>query len=189
MSGKFRIGVCAMVASLVLPVAQASADEPLPWLLPGSPPLPPDYTVPYLPAVAPVSCVEGKLSCVKHLETILQQHTAALGCDHDAVFADAYLTITRGYIESATDPAYFDNLARLDPLAVRATYERPDRINLRHARAAGGADGPLYKAKLAEIDASAEAAAYAILEATRTTPEANAARRDYCRSHIDAGAP
>ncbi|WP_034271663.1 DUF5995 family protein [Haloechinothrix halophila] len=334
MAGRVRIALCAMVASLVLPMAQAGADEPVPWLLPGSPPLPPDYTVPYLPAVEPVSCVEGTLSCVRQLETILQQHTAALGCDHDAVFADAYLTITRGYLESATDPDYFDDLERLDPLAVRGTYERPDRINhevrnyaqeyldqyarwhtghrdevapswaiafqaaddesvtatgdlllqlnahirrdnpiraieqtegvlradgpmpdatgrpdhdrisdvlqenaelmsdrlaarydpslndgnellgmvidpksvyllisswreeawrnaeqLRHARAAGGVDGPLYHAKLAEIDASAEAAAYAILAATRTTPEANQARREYCRDNLDNGAP
>lgn len=334
MPGKFRVLVCATVASLLLPLAQASADEPVPWLLPGSPPLPPDYTVPYLPAVEPVSCVAGKLSCVTRLETELQRHTAALGCDHDAVFADAYLTITRGYLDSATDPEYFDTLERVDPLAMRGTYERPDRINhevrnyaqeyldqyalwhtgrrdevapswaiafqaaddesvtatgdlllqlnahirrdnpiraieqtegvlrvdgpmpdatgrpdhdrisdvlqenaeamndrlaarydpslndsnellrmvidpksiyllisswreeawrnaeqLRHARAAGGVDGPLYQAKLAEIDASAEAAAYAILAATRTTPEANEARRQYCLSHLDHSAP
>lgn len=332
MSGKFRVLVCATLASLLLPVAQAGAD-PLPWPLPGSPPLPPDYTVPYLPAVNPV-CVEGKLSCVLQLETTLQQKVAALGCDHDAVFADAYLTITRGYIESATDPDYFDDLARIDPLAVRGTYDRPNRINhevrnyaqeyldqyaawhtgsldevapswriafqaaddesvtatgdlllqlnahirrdnairaieqtegvlrvadpmpgasgradhdrisdvlqenaefmtdrladrydaslndsneslgmvidpksiyllisswreeawrnaeqLRHARAAGGVDGPLYQTKLAEIEASAEAAAHAILEATRTTPAANEDRRKYCRDHLGYGTP
>jgi len=333
MSGRLRFLVCAAAASLLLPVAQAGAAEPLPWPLPGSPPLPPDYTVPYLPAVNPV-CVEGKLSCVLQLETTLQQKVAALGCDHDAVFADAYLTITRGYIESATDPDYFDDLVRIDPLAVRGTYDRPDRINhevrnyaqeyldqyaawhsgnlgeaapswriafqaaddesvtatgdlllqlnahirrdnairaieqtegvlrvdgpmpdasgrldhdrisdvlqenaefmtdrladrydtslndsneslgmvidpksiyllisswreeawrnaeqLRHARAVGGVDGPLYQAKLAEIEASAEAAAYAILEATRTTPEDNETRQQYCLDHLGTGTP
>ncbi|GAA5127260.1 DUF5995 family protein [Haloechinothrix salitolerans] len=333
MPGKFRIAVSVALVSLFLSTAQASADPPVQWPLPGSPPLPPDYTVPYLPAVDPV-CVEGRLSCVKHLETVLRHHTATLGCDHDAVFADAYLTITRGYLESATDPEYFDDLERIDPLAVRGTYDRPDRINhevrnyaqeyldqyaawhsgnrdevspswaialraaedesvtatgdlllqlnahirrdnairaieqtegvlrgdgpmpeasgrsdhdrisdvlqenaelmtdrlaarydpslndgnellgmvvdpkslyllisswreeawrnaeqLRHARAAGGVGGPLYQAKLAEIEASAETAAYAILAATRTTPDANEARRQYCLRHLDRGAP
>ncbi|MPY98207.1 MAG: hypothetical protein GEU97_09450 [Actinophytocola sp.] len=300
--------MCAAIASLLLPLAHASAEEPVPRLLP----LPPDYTVPYQPAIDPV-CVEGKLACVKQLETILQQKTAALGCDHHAVFADAYLTITRGYLESATDPDYFDKLERIDPLAVRHTGDRDDvspswavafqaaddesvtatgdlllqlnahirrdnairaieqtegvlrvdgpmpqasgrpdhdRISdvlqenaelmsdrlaarydpslndsnetlgmvidpksiyllisswreeawrnaeqLRHARAAGGIGGnggiggPLYQAKLAEIEASAEAAAYTILAATRTTPEDNEARRDYCRSNLAPGTP
>jgi len=60
---------------------------------------------------------------------------------------------------------------------------------LRHARAAGGVDGPLYQAKLAEIDASAVEAAHAILEATRTTPEANETRQQYCLDHLGTGTP
>ena len=54
---------------------------------------------------------------------------------------------------------------------------------LRHARAPGGVDGPLYQAKLAEIEASARAGAEAILAATATTPAANAQRNAYCAAH------
>ena len=54
---------------------------------------------------------------------------------------------------------------------------------LRHARAAGGVDGPLYQAKLTEIEASAKAGADAILAATLTDPARNAARNAYCQTH------
>ena len=53
---------------------------------------------------------------------------------------------------------------------------------LRHARAAGGVSGPLYQAKLAQIEAAARLGAEAILAATRTDPVANAARNAYCRA-------
>ena len=54
---------------------------------------------------------------------------------------------------------------------------------LRHARAAGGVHGLLYQAKLAQIEATAKAGADAILAATLTTPESNAARNAYCEAH------
>ena len=41
----------------------------------------------------------------------------------------------------------------------------------------------LYQAKLAQIDATAKAGADAILAATLTTPESNAARNAYCEAH------
>jgi hypothetical protein len=58
---------------------------------------------------------------------------------------------------------------------------------LRHARAAGGVDGQLYQAKLAEIEASARAGAEVIRAATLTTPEQNAQRNAYCAGHLHDG--
>lgn len=322
--------LAAAVLAVTLVPGPAAAAEPLPWPIPGSPPLPPDYTVEYLPSVDPVYCKRGDLACVYQLEQILAQHTKDLACDHDAVFAEAYLVITRGYLESATTPDYFDDIDQIDAISPPpGHYDRLDRVNhevrnyaqeyldqyerwhagdknsvspswdiafqaaedesvtatgdlllqlnahirrdntlraieqtegvlrvagempeasgradhdrisdvlqenaeymnaelakrydpalddstemlgefidpkgiyllisswreeawrnaeeLRHARASGGVDGPLYQAKLAEIEASAEAAAWAILEATRTTPEANDTRNVYCATHI-----
>src|SRR5690349_12534981 len=62
-----------------------------------------------------------------------------------------------------------------------------DAEQLRHARAHGGVDGPLYRAKLAEIEAAAKAGALAILQATRTDRAHNAARNRYCRRRLRAG--
>jgi hypothetical protein len=56
---------------------------------------------------------------------------------------------------------------------------------LRHARAEGGVDGPLYQAKLAQIELSATIGAQLILAATRTTPAENADRKAYCAVHHD----
>jgi hypothetical protein len=52
---------------------------------------------------------------------------------------------------------------------------------LRHARALGGVNGFAYRAKLAQIEASASAGAQAILAATRTDRSHNAARNAYCK--------
>jgi hypothetical protein len=301
------------VSALVLPAAPAAGQAPLPWPAPGSPPLPPDLTVPYLPAVEPVVCVGGELSCFSDLEAELLQRTDTLGCDHDAVFSDAYLTVTRALIDATTRPGFFDRPDRINhearsyaqeyfdqydgwhtgggsvspswQLAFHAAAEesvtaggdlllqlnahirrdnpiraveqtegvlriggdmpaasgRPDhdRISdvlqdalepmldnlaeqydptiddgadlfgtfidqkglyalisawreeswrnaeeLRHARAAGGVDGPLYQAKLTRIEQSAKAGAEVIRAATRTTPEQNAARNAYCAAHV-----
>ncbi len=54
---------------------------------------------------------------------------------------------------------------------------------LRHARMNGGVDGPQYKARLAQIEAAAYAGAQAILAATLTDRERNAARNAYCEAN------
>lgn len=129
-SHRSRVLALVVAIAATLFALPASAAEPLPWVLAGSPPLPPDYTVSYLGPVGHVLCRGGGLDCVRELERTLTQHTAELGCDHDAVFADAYLTITRGYLESATDPHYFDGLTgRYEPIYPSGWYQRPDRIN------------------------------------------------------------
>jgi hypothetical protein len=303
---------CLAVAAVVLAAGGARAQVPWPGL--PTPLLPPDPTVPYLPAVQPVKCIAGKPVCVKRLAAALRRRTNALGCSHDAVFSDAYLTITRAIGAAGATPGFFDRPDRvrheartyaqayLDQydrwhagkrtsvspswqiafrasrrqsvtalgdlmLALNAHIRRdnpiraveqtegvlrlpgpmpaasgkPDheRVNtvlsdamdrmlhtlarrydptidddpplfgtvidphslysiiaawreeswrdaedLRHARANGGVRGPLYQAKLAEIEAAAKAGALAILQATRTDPAHNAARNRYCRRHL-----
>jgi hypothetical protein len=304
-----------LLATLLLAVAPAAraGDPPVPWPLPGSPPLPPDPTVPYLPAVNPL-CPGGSIACFLQLESILRGKDRTLGCSHDAVFADAYLTITRALIVATSTPGYFDRPDRINHEArqyaqeyldqyrrwhagdtanvspawqiafqasrdqsvtalgdlllqlnahirrdnairaieqsegvLRVPGEMPaasgrsdhDRVSdvlqnalvpmvtrlahrydptiddavqllgmvidpkglyllisswreeawrnaeqLRHARAAGGVDGFLYQAKLAEIEASALAGAELIKGATLTTPAQNARRNAFCATHV-----
>ena len=106
-----RVGCLAAVLALLV-CATAGAQGP--WLGPGTDHLPPDPTVPYLPAVAPLVCVDGAPSCLRDLEADLLERTTGLGCDHDAVFSDAYLTITRALITATVTQGFF---------------ARPDRIN------------------------------------------------------------
>lgn len=306
--------VCVAVATVGL--ATGSAEGQVPWPGLPTPLLPPDPTVPYLPAVKPVKCISGRPACVRQLATELRRRTDSLGCSHDAVFSDAYVTITRAIGAAGATPGFFDrpdrvrheartyaqayldqydrwhagkrssvspswqiafraarrqsvtalgdlmlalnaHIRRDNPiraveqtegvLRVRgpmpAASGKPDheRVNtvlansmavmlkrlakrydptlddlpplfgtvidpkslysiiqawreeswrnaeeLRHARALGGVHGPLYKAKLAEIEATAKAGALAILQATRTDPAHNAARNRYCRRHLRA---
>lgn len=292
--------------------ALSASGLPLPWLLPGSPPLPADPTAPYLPAVDPVQCKDGRFSCWTDLESELIQRTAALGCHHGAIFSDAYVTITTSLKHATQDGVwqrpdrvtheaknyaqeYFDNRDRwyagdtaqvapswqvafeaadrqevtalgnvlLDLNAhirrdnpIRAVEQTEgvlrvrglmpwasgrtdhDRISdvlqdtlepmldhlaayydptiddaadlfgmvidqkglyllisswreeswrnaeqLRHARAAGGVDGTLYRAKLAQIEEAARLGAEVIRAATLTTPEQNAIRNAHCASY------
>jgi hypothetical protein len=310
--------VCVAVTALLLGAGPARA-QVLPWPGPGTEHLPPDPTVPYLQAVEPVICPAGEPTCIDELATELERRTGALGCSHDAVFSDAYLTITRALVEATGTSGFFDrpdrvrheartyaqeyldqydrwhagDRASVSPawrvafraarcesvtaigdlmLALNAHIRRdnpiraveqtegvlrvpglmpaasgkPDheRVNtvlqnsmapmladlagrydptvddlpplfgtvidpnslysiiaawreeswrnaeqLRHARALGGIDGPLYQAKLAQIEASAEAGATVILAATRTTHGLNAKRNRYCaRRALASGA-
>ena len=54
---------------------------------------------------------------------------------------------------------------------------------LRHARSQGGVAGPLYRAKLDQIERSARLGAEVIRAETRTTPQENARRDAYCAAH------
>lgn len=96
--------------ALALAASSVSA-QLLPWPAPGSPPLPPDYTVPYLPGINP-HCVDGRFECWTLLEQELIRRTKAVGCHHGAIFSDAYVTITQS-LKAAT---------------VDGVWQRPDRI-------------------------------------------------------------
>lgn len=307
------LALAATVGLVALSVPPAAALDPLPWPAPGSPPLPPDYTVPYRPAVEPVQCPQGEFSCWVNLENELVSRTAAVGCHHGAIFSDAYISITRALKGATSDglwarpdrvtheaknyaQEYFTNrdawyagrrdavapswkvaFAAADTQAVTALGNilldlnahirrdnpikaveqtagvlrvegrmpaasgRPDhdRISdvlqdtlepmldhiaarydptiddgadlfgmfvdqkglyalistwreeswrnaeqLRHARALGGVTGPLYRAKLAQIEESARLGAEVIKAATLTTPGQNATRNAYCAAHV-----
>ncbi len=308
-----KLGRLACLAAAIAVLASGTAAAQAPWLGPGTEHLPPDPTVPYVPGLAPLICADGAASCFLALESDLVGRTAALGCDHDAVFSHAYLTITRALIDATGTPGFFarpdrinheaktyaqeyfdqydrwhagdaagtspswqvafraaetesvtalgDLLLQLNahirrdnpiraveqtegvlrlPGSMPAASGKPDheRISvalanamdemldglarhydptiddgsrlfgalfdarglysiiaawreeswrnaeqLRHARAIGGVDGPLYQAKLAQIEDAAHAGAYAILAATLTDPVRNAARNAYCAAN------
>jgi hypothetical protein len=304
--------VVCLAATAVI-VGAGSAHAQFSWPGSGTEYLPPDLTVAYLPAVPPLICPNGEPDCLAALATELSARTEALGCDHAAVFSDAYLTITRALSDATGTPGFFDRPDRVNheaatyaheyfdqydgwhagepfvsaspawqvafgasrrqsvtaigdlmlalnahirrdnpiraveqtesvlrvPGAMPAASGKPDheRINavlanamapmltrlaqrydptiddgaqvagtvvdarglyaiiaawreeswrnaeqLRHARAAGGVDGPLYQAKLAQIEATAKAGAEAILAATLTDPARNDARNAYCQA-------
>jgi hypothetical protein len=128
------VALCALVVGHVPAHAEdgRTAGGPVPWPLPGSPPLPPDLTVPYLPAVNPL-CPGGELSCIQQLESLLQDRTTALACDHDAVFADAYVTITRALIAATTTPGYFTRADRVNHEARQYAQEYFDQYERWHA--------------------------------------------------------
>jgi len=124
-----------LVSALVLlvPAVPASAETAAPWPVPGSPPLPPDLTVPYLPAVGRVICGGGELSCFYDLQAELVDHTAALGCDHDAIFSDAYLTITRALIDVTAPGGLFDRPERVTHEAGTYAQEYFDQYDRWHS--------------------------------------------------------
>lgn len=302
-----------LTLALALGVSSLPAQAQLPWLAPGSPPLPPDYTVPYLPPFNKVECPDGRFECWTRLENELVHRTQWIGCHHGAIFSDAYITITQHLIQATLNGVwqrpdritheaknyaqeYFDNrdrwvagdrdrvapswqvafsaadkqevtalgnvlldlnahIRRDNPIRAveqtdgvlrtagampgasgRADHDRIsdvlqealrpmldhlaavydptiddgadlfDRVvdqkglyaiisswreeswrnaeQLRHARALGGPNGPLYQAKLAEIEESARLGGEMIRAATLTTPEANAARNAWCAANF-----
>ncbi len=120
-------------ALVVLTSLPAAAQTPLPWPAPASPPLPPDLTVPYQPPVRPVICEGGELSCFHDLEAELARRTQALGCDHDVIFTDAYLTVTRGLIVATTTPGFFERPDRITHEARSYAQEYFDQYDRWHA--------------------------------------------------------
>jgi Family of unknown function (DUF5995) len=109
-----RIKRVAPLVAATLLLGAGSAQAQLPWPGLGTEHLPPDPTVPYLPAVAPLICLDGEPACLTGLASELRSRTDALGCDHAAVFSDAYLTITQAISDATGTPGFFD---------------RPDRVN------------------------------------------------------------
>jgi hypothetical protein len=103
---------CLVAAMMILGAGSAQAQLSRTALDTGSSPF--DPTVPYLPPVAPLICPNGEPACLVALATDLGARTGGLGCDHDAVFSDAYLTITQALQAATGTPGFFD---------------RPDRIN------------------------------------------------------------
>jgi len=115
--GRDRIARNAAVATLILAAAlaiglgtstrMARADDPVfvPWmdLLPG-------IAAPYDPA-DPNICRSGRVQCVDATIREMQRRFEPLvtSCDHDAVFALAYLRTTQAYRLAVDDPSYFND--------------------------------------------------------------------------------
>jgi hypothetical protein len=108
-----RVGVVAalvLAVGLVVPTGQqpAHADDPppfVPWssLLPG-------LTDEYNPSSAN-DCVAGRMNCVRALIREMERRFEPLGrsCDHNAMFALAYLRTTQTYLWAAKQPGFFQD--------------------------------------------------------------------------------
>ena len=59
--------------------------------------------------------------------------TDALGCDHDAVFSDAYLTITKAIGDATGMPGFFDRPDRVTHEARTYAQEYFDQYDRWHA--------------------------------------------------------
>ncbi|HEX2362354.1 MAG TPA: DUF5995 family protein [Jiangellaceae bacterium] len=105
-----RIGLLAALVlsvGLIVPAGQQSAhaDDPpfIPWssLLPG-------LTDEYNPSSAN-DCVAGRMNCVRSLIREMERRFEPLGrsCNHNAMFALAYLRTTQTYLWAATQPGFF----------------------------------------------------------------------------------
>ena len=92
-----------------------------------------DQTVPYLPAVPPLICPSGEQACLAALATELSARTEALGCDHTAVFSDAYLAITQALQDATGTPGFFDRPDRVNHEAKTYAQEYFDQFDRWHA--------------------------------------------------------
>jgi hypothetical protein len=102
--------VCILIAgSLVLAPSGARADDPpfLGWtaLLPG-------LTTEFNPSSAN-DCTAGRTQCVDAVIREMRRRfdPLATACDHDSIFALAYLRTTEEYRRTIEDPTFFDDTA------------------------------------------------------------------------------
>ena len=130
---------CVATAIVSLSVGSAHAQST------GTEQLAPDPTVPYLPAVPPVICPGGERSCLDALVTELSARTDALGCDHAAVFSDAYLTITQALRDATGTPGFFDRPDRVNHEARTYAQEYFDQYDRWHAGAPFGSVSPAWE--------------------------------------------
>jgi Family of unknown function (DUF5995) len=98
----------------------AQATDPAPWtsLLPAAP-------VGRGPDEA-AECPGGQPQCVLDVEAALSRQVTELGCDHNAVFARAYLLITRDVAAASQTPGFFADSAYINHFdaAFAAEYGR-----------------------------------------------------------------
>jgi hypothetical protein len=106
------MAVIAAILGLVAPTAAQAAVLPVPPIPAVTPLLPPNLSVPYLPGVGTV-CPGGEISCFTSLEQTLATRTAALGCEHEAIFSVTYQAITGALIGAVNTPGYFDRPSRI----------------------------------------------------------------------------
>ena len=135
--------VCLTATTVILWIGSAHAQSSWPGL--GTEYLAPDPTVPYLPAVPPLICPSGEPDCLTSLATELSARTDALGCDHAAVFSDAYLTITRALSDATGAPGVFDRPDRVNHEATTYAQEYFDQYDGWHAGEPAGSASPAWQ--------------------------------------------
>ena len=101
------LGALAATALTAGTAAPAGADTPYtPWseYLPG-------WTSEFIPTSAN-DCVSGKENCIKQTLKELARifDPTVQTCDHDAVFAHAYLRITQTYVWTRDTPGYYEDV-------------------------------------------------------------------------------
>ena len=118
-----RVSVVSLLLAVVLllPSVAARADDPphLAWtdLLPG-------LTTEYLPS-SENDCTAGRTRCVDAIIREMRRRfdPLATGCDHDSIFALAYLRTTEEYRRTTEDPTFFEDTAFVNhEAAVFAAY-------------------------------------------------------------------
>jgi hypothetical protein len=107
-----RIGVLAalvLTVGLVVPAGQQSAHADDPIFVPWSSQLQ-GLTDEYNPSSAN-DCVAGRMNCVRALIREMERRFEPLGrsCDHNAMFALAYLRTTQTYLWAAQQPGFFQD--------------------------------------------------------------------------------
>jgi hypothetical protein len=113
--------VCLLVAAVLLPSSAARADAPpyVAWtqLLPG-------LTAQYEPS-SENDCAAGRTRCIDAVIREMRRRfdPLARSCDHDSIFALAYLRTTEEYRRTIEDPAFFEDTAFVNhEAAVFAEY-------------------------------------------------------------------
>lgn len=111
------LGLAVLLRPVPAPAAAATARAALPQLLaPGTPPLYLDWSwllpsrpVPYRPSTES-ACADGSDRCIEATIATMRRRLDALGrrCDHDAVFALAYLRVTEEVRRAVRAGAYAD---------------------------------------------------------------------------------
>jgi hypothetical protein len=133
---------CLAAATVILGAGSAHAQSS--WPGTGTEYLPPDPTVAYLPAVPPLICPDGAPACLAALAADLRARTDALGCDHAAVFNDAYLTITQALQAATGTPRFFDRPDRVNHEAKTYAQEYFDQYDRWHAGEPSASASPAW---------------------------------------------
>jgi Family of unknown function (DUF5995) len=135
--------VCLVAAIVSLGAGSAHAQSN--WPGTGTEQMAADQTVPYLPAVPPLICPGGEQACLAALATELSARTEALGCDHAAVFSDAYLAITQALQDATGTPGFFDRPDRVNHEAKTYAQEYFDQFDRWHAGAPFAVASPAWE--------------------------------------------
>lgn len=125
--------LCSLALAAGVLAAPAQADEvinptpldPVIGVLPAVP-------VPYRPYNGPV-CTDGDPACIEDVITEMEQRLVPLAaaCDHDSIFALAYLRVTEN-VKAAADSGYFADgtwLTRIDAVFAQKYFDTIDAWN------------------------------------------------------------